>query len=195
MKRNKIFTFGLIAAFVAILSLTLVSGTYAKYTSTVSGEDSATVAKWGFEVNSEALNLGSEELTFNLFDTILDTKDNLDEADVANGKIAPGTKGSFAFSIKNASEVTAQYELFLEVTNENNIPLVFKVDSGKVTPGATALKTGTLAIKAKATTITVEWEWPFEATSPNTDEADTVLGIGGTATITVTAKLVFTQID
>ena len=49
MKKNKIFTLGLAIAFVFVLSLTLVSGTFAKYTSTVTGKDSAAVAKWAFK--------------------------------------------------------------------------------------------------------------------------------------------------
>ena len=41
MKKNKIFTLGLVITFVFVVSLTLVSGTFAKYTSTVTGNDSA----------------------------------------------------------------------------------------------------------------------------------------------------------
>lgn len=46
-----------------------------------------------------------------------------------------------------------------------------------------------------ATNVILNWEWPFEATSPNTDAADTTLGIGGEATITVEVTVVFTQVD
>ena len=46
MKRNKLFILGICTVMVALVSLSLVSGTWAKYTSTVSGSSAARVAKW-----------------------------------------------------------------------------------------------------------------------------------------------------
>lgn len=197
MKKNKIFTLGLIAAFVAILSLTLVAGTFAKYTSTVTGNDSARVAKWGFTLNDENLDL-TQNVELNLFDTILDT-DGQAETDVKKGQtekiIAPGTSGKFEFSVKNASEVNALFNMTLTFTNEKAIPLEFSFDNGTTwVKYSEAVTTGDVELNMDATDptkVTVQWKWAFDGN----DVTDTTLGVEGTAVVTVLATITFTQVD
>lgn len=198
MKKNKIFTLGLAIAFVFVLSLTLVSGTFAKYTSTVTGKDSAAVAKWAFQYgnNEGALTdidlVSTKEISFNLFDTILDTNGDT-ETDVAANKIAPGTKGSFQFVVKNVSEVNATFDLTLELTGAQ-VPFQYtiQVDEGAASSASTTLPMlNNQAINMNAsTTITITWEWPFEGN----DETDTTLGIEA-STVTIKATIVFVQVD
>lgn len=198
MKKNKIFTLGLAIAFVFVLSLTLVSGTFAKYTSTVTGKDSAAVAKWAFQYgnNEGALTdidlVSTKEISFNLFDTILDTNGDT-ETDVAANKIAPGTKGSFQFVVKNTSEVNATFDLTLELTGAQ-VPFQYtiQVDEGAASSASTTLPMlNNQAINMNAsTTITITWEWPFEGN----DETDTTLGIEA-STVTIKATIVFVQVD
>ncbi len=199
MKKNKILVLGLVAAFVAVLSLTLVSGTWAKYTSTVTGSDEARVAKWSFD----GVDLTAKTVTVNLFDTIKDSDGN-NETDVKSSStdtvIAPGTKGTGTFALKNTGEVTAKAKVTFKVTNANNIPVKFtKADGTEVTAaadGTYTLDEVTLAMGATdATNVTLNWEWPFEAATPNTNEADTTLGAAGTATIKVEVTVVFEQVD
>lgn len=198
MKKNKIFTLGLAIAFVFVLSLTLVSGTFAKYTSTVTGKDSAAVAKWAFQYgnNEGALTdidlVSTKEISFNLFDTILDTNGDT-ETDVVANKIAPGTKGSFQFVVKNVSEVNATFDLTLELTGAQ-VPFQYtiQVDEGAASSASTTLPMlNNQAINRNAsTTITITWEWPFEGN----DETDTTLGIEA-STVTIKATIVFVQVD
>lgn len=198
MKKNKIFTLGLAIAFVFVLSLTLVSGTFAKYTSTVTGKDSAAVAKWAFQYgnNEGALTdidlVSTKEISFNLFDTILDTNGDT-ETDVAANKIAPGTKGSFQFVVNNTSEVNATFDLTLELTGAQ-VPFQYtiQVDEGAASSASTTLPMlNNQAINRNAsTTITITWEWPFEGN----DETDTTLGIEA-STVTIKATIVFVQVD
>ena len=198
MKKNKIFTLGLAIAFVFVLSLTLVSGTFAKYTSTVTGKDSAAVAKWAFQYgnNEGALTdidlVSTKEISFNLFDTILDTLGGA-ETDVVANKIAPGTKGSFQFVVKNVSEVNATFDLTLELTGAQ-VPFQYtiQVDEGAASSASTTLPMlNNQAINRNAsTTITITWEWPFEGN----DETDTTLGIEA-STVTIKATIVFVQVD
>lgn len=199
MKKNKIFTLELAIAFVFVLSLTLVSGTFAKYTSTVTGKDSAAVAKWAFQYgnNEGALTdidlVSTKEISFNLFDTILDTLDGGAETDVVANKIAPGTKGSFQFVVKNVSEVNATFDLTLELTGAQ-VPFQYtiQVDEGAASSASTTLPMlNNQAINMNAsTTITITWEWPFEGN----DETDTTLGIEA-STVTIKATIVFVQVD
>ena len=116
MRKNRLFILGIFTVMVALVSLSLVSGTWAKYTSTVSGKDTARVAKWDVKVNTVKGASTKQTVTFDLFSTtaILDTKDGLAETDVTNNPdddknvIAPGTKGKVTFTLRNDSEVSAE---------------------------------------------------------------------------------------
>ena len=190
MKRNKLFILGICTVMVALVSLSLVSGTWAKYTSTVSGEDSARVAKWAW--NYKGANLVSDTVAFDLFATINDTGNSADETDVADGLIAPGTSGSFTFSFENESEVTADYTVDYTVTNVNNIPVKFSVDGTTWTDDLADI-TGRLAINDPAKEVTIQWKWDFERTDG--DAYDTNLGVYGAAEIKVRAEITFVQVD
>ena len=102
-----------------------VGSTFAKYTSTVEGSSTATVATWKFtdanaaDVTSNIVvpNAATGEVVFDLFDVsaIVDTVDGNDDADVADGVIAPGTRGHFSFNVKNESQVNATYAITFTV--------------------------------------------------------------------------------
>ncbi len=203
---NKMLKLTSFVLLVTMIALTLVSGTYAKYTSSASGTDSAVVAKWDIKAGvsgSEASITGSNAtVAFNLFDTINDTSTHAAETDVATGKIAPGTEGSFEMSIKNDSEVTARYGINYTVTG-NDVPIEFSTDGG--TTWVTSLSNvapsnATQIAMNSSTTVTVMWRWAFTGegsanyTSSQTDATDTALGLS-TPTVTVNATLTVEQVD
>lgn len=201
MKKQRFFMLGIITVLVAVLSLTFVSSTFAKYTSKVSGEDFARVAKWDVIYKGESTEAvhgtsSAQEITFDLFNTILDSNDS-NETDVNANLIAPGTKGSFKFVLQNNSEVSAQYEIKFTVTKTNvNIPLTFSVKKDG-TAASAALDTQTGVFEGStAVEYTIDWAWAFEQSSVDAgDEVDTNLGVLGTDTITVKVEVIFTQID
>lgn len=178
---------------ITIIVAILVAGTYAKYTSKVSGKDSATVAKWDIKAGkkgSEVSITGSNpSVTFNLFDTILD-EDGQVETSVKSGLIAPGTKGSFTLSVKNDSEVDATYSIVLSSTT-TNIPLEYKI--GDNTNWASTLTgvefTNEDLARGTSKTITIEWRWAYEG---NNDVTDTKFGVTP-ETVEVTATITATQ--
>ena len=209
---------GLVTVFVAVLSLTLVSSTFARYSSTVTGQDSARVAKWELKVGEQVIiGQNPQALTFDLFraDGIyeLNNEGNVaaaDDEEVKNGTtsepiIAPGTGGSYTFIIKNTSEVAANVKAIYSATNANNIPLQFSTsntnDSWK------SLEQINTEIAAgqdlpyddeDGYTITLYWRWlPGTSNEPTdpTNSADTTLGIGGTATYNITITVVAVQKD
>ena len=186
----------------AILAIGCVAGgAIAKYTTSVSGGSTATVAKWMFEVNDVNMTpLGeSAEMTFDLFGTVKDTEGNAEE-DVKTGLIAPGTSGAFDIKIENLSEVNATYALDFSIVNNDAIPLQFSTDGGKTWKTFDKLDeldipATELAMETGTTTVTVDWRWVFDN---GADEKDTALGIAAQTkapTVEVTCAATFTQVD
>ena len=184
---------------VAVLAVTMmftmcfVGGTFAKYTSSATGTNSTTVAKWNIKVNETNITT-SDTFNFDLFNTVKDTNGN-PETDMYpnNGDIiAPGTRGSFDIVIKNDSEVNATYAIDFSASNPNNIPVQFSLDGTNWYYGIDLLDISSTAISMNASdSVVVRWKWDFYGD----DNADTNLGKEGTATITVSAKVTATQVD
>ena len=202
MRKNRLFILGIITVMVALVSLSLVSSTFAKYTSNATATDTAKVAKWSVKVNNtEIAQTGgaTKELTIDLFDTakVYDITTGSDDANVKNGEteaiIAPGTKGSFTINLQNLSDVTAKYTVTFAVTGA--VPLQFKLNGASEWSDSLSSVTETeIAMTNGSADVVVEWQWPFEAVSPNTNVKDTDLGIAA-ETVTVTATILFVQVD
>lgn len=187
-----------VLAVVMMFTMCFVGGTFAKYTSSGTGTDSATVAKWDIRVNGSEIAT-SDTFTFDLFQTITDSDLTSAENDIAPADgsiIAPGTQGSFDLVLTNASQVTAQYAIDYTVTNNNDIPVKFSVDGGTTWTNdladVAASDSTKLAANSGTTTIKVQWKWDFNGSD---DSFDTALGIGGNAVLTVKAEVTATQVD
>lgn len=202
MKNNRIVKFMVLVLFVTILAIILVSGTYAKYTTSATGSDSATVAKWSIKLGDEDIAKSTEKtFAIDLFSTITNT-DGSEEKNVKKtdgSLIAPGTMGSFTLlSLKNESEVNAKYSVTYTLTNESGVPLEFttnKDDESSWKSDFTAINVSNeaLAMDATATTATVYWRWAFTKDTAR-DTSDTILGTT-TPTVTLTAKIDVEQAD
>ena len=187
-----------VLAVVMMFTMCFVGGTFAKYTSSATGTDSATVAKWSFKVGETDIAT-TDTFTFDLFKTIKDSDgiNNETEMNPVDGSIiAPGTQGSFDLVLKNESQVTAQYAIDYTVTNNNDIPVKFSVDGGTTWTNdladVAASDSTKLAANSGTTTIKVQWKWDFNGSD---DSFDTALGIGGNAVLTVKAEVTATQVD
>ena len=209
MKKNKLFLLGLFVVFAAVLSLSLVSNTLAKYTTSDSGSDTARVAKWGVTVEV----IGAE----NAFGTKYDDAIKADGTKVVSTTdvLAPGTNGTLGqINIDGQPEVMVNVNVSLTITltnwvvdHDNNdstpetfyCPIVFKAVGGATVDGreyvgdADGLKTAIEALVTKSATnvtvgtdlnptydVTVTWEWAYNATGNQTDIADTALGNAAT---------------
>ena len=190
---------------VAVLAVTMmftmcfVGGTFAKYTSSGTGTDTATVAKWDIRVNGSEIAT-SDIFTFDLFQTITDSDLTSAETDIAPADgsiIAPGTSGKFSIAIQNLSQVNATYAIDYTVTNTDNIPVEFSTNGTDWKTNINDLDVTNVAIGLGTdTTVTVQWRWRFEADNVTEgDNADTTLGKDGTATLEVSAKVTATQVD
>lgn len=213
MKTNKFLRIASVLLIAVLLSTCVISGTFAKYISTASGNDTARVAKWDITVEGEKLAVENTDIVFDLFSTVGDydanPEDKADDADVINGTgeniIAPGTEGSFQFDIVNNSEVNAKYTIELEETNGAGIPLQYSVDgtTWKDSIAELAMEDLTnvdIAMTDGEDTQVVYWRWVFEGTTEGahagqTDGTDTALGLAGTDTVKIAASITVTQVD
>lgn len=222
MKRNKLFLLGLFVVFAAVLSLSLVSSTFAKYTSSGAGEDTARVAKWGVTIDVQH----DEDAK-----TVTDTDGSGDETHISVVQdlklLAPGTKGDLiSVNVEGEPEVAVSVEVTFtitltgwEITSGEYLPLVFTANiagtektyktgtgSGEYANIA-ALKTALEADINKTITksadadladdfdLELSWEWAF-STSAENDEKDTALGKLSTApTMTIEYEIQVVQID
>lgn len=197
-----------LAALVAVGSY-FIAGTYAKYTSEIAGSSTATVAKWKWTIGESVIDSAEDATngyTFNLFNTIKDSDLTSAETDVAAGKIAPGTSGSFDIDITNNSEVNATYAIAFTETNASNVPIEYSSDGTTwvSSVGSLNVTATNIAMNASATTKKVYWRWAYtdaqstNYTSSQTDVTDTALGFNANtsaATVQVTATVTVTQAD
>ena len=87
MKKNKMMRLASVLLVLTLLSTSVISGTFAKYTTSDTGTDSARVAKWGFEATDASITL--DDLFKSAYNNTVNSS-----VDV----IAPGTTNSVDFS-------------------------------------------------------------------------------------------------
>lgn len=215
MKKNKMMRLASCLLVAILLTTSVISGTFAKYTTSSTGTDSARVATWGFQ--------DTASITLNdLFKTSYD-KNVQGTADV----IAPGTTNSAKFSFKYkgqeaAPEVAYTFTVSTDGSDcaddiKSNKDIVWSLDGKKAgtngtwdellaaiealsgdTSGTKTYAPGDVPAIGATTEHTVSWAWAFEDEGKTTaqDETDTKMGNKAeldkvTLKITVTA----TQVD
>ena len=208
MRKNKFFIAGLVTVFVALVSLTLVSSTWAKYTSTAEGHDNARVAYWGF---GESTELSIDGLFTDVYAVGVDSADGEDV-------VAPGTTGSatfkFAFAKGQGDTIEApevDYTLKLEATGscaaDLDARLVWKLDGVdcadfddllaklNALDGDETYEAGELPEAfGVGKTHTISWEWAFSVDAAG-DVLDTTLGnADALAEVEINIEVTATQI-
>ena len=243
---NKTFKLALVILLLAFISLSVISGTLAKYVETVSGTDSARVAKFEYSATAGGTTLGLTPVDIDLFNTEDDTEvyDPAGHNINTEKLVAPGTFGHFNVVTTNLSEVEVAVSYNTTETNAGSVPIVYFVKdsnntvryySNIVTTGndtvalgqdiatyITTLTGSTVAASAQVTitgdlsdmstalgttmdatdnstgitkTDVVGWFWAFGDATNNVDSSDTTLGKAGTATVTTSVGVTFTQVD
>lgn len=135
MKKQRFFMLGIITVLVAVLSLTFVSSTFAKYTTTGSASDSARVAKWGVVITADVYE--DDQLEADL----TATETGIVASATAPDLLAPGTGIHFAsLSITGTPEVSVEVTYTATLTLEgwsvegtDYVPLVFVIEGAEVT--------------------------------------------------------------
>lgn len=203
MKKNTMMRLASVLLVAVLMTTCVISGTFAKYTSTYTATDSARVAKWAFKVDDTDV---TSTFDFDLFNTVCDYNETTDDADVkdtgADGAvlIAPGTQGSASVVLTNASEVNAKYAVAFSAIYNTDIPLQWSTNGTGWNNNISDLDIAATTIAMGGTaTIAIYWRWAFESgvegAPTQTDVTDTALGLTGTDTVTFSATVTVTQID
>ena len=179
---------GAVVVLALIVAIILSMYAYSKYTSTLTGNGTSTVAKWSFKVNGQTQTIPD----INLGET-MDAHSN-----VVDKKLAPGTSGHFDLILDGSgSEVAIDYNIKLAITQKPT-NLKFYLDDKYQTPisetDGTLNISGSIALEDVNTplTKTIYWQWPYETGKTSNeidknDETDTKdSGKNVTMTITVT---------
>ena len=135
MKRSKVLSIALVVLLAAVVTMTIISGTLAKYVETVFGTDTARVAKFEYTATAGGQALTSERATINLFNTVNDTE-VYGASQNLNGStklIAPGTCGHFDVVVTNKSEVAIAVSYEITETNAGSVPIVYYIKDGSTT--------------------------------------------------------------
>ena len=188
-KKTKIV---LIVIVIAVILVSFIGGqAYAKYMSKVTGNGVGEIAQWRFKVNENEENdekhgmyavmcsYENEEKmqTISLNSTIYNFT-------LANGRIAPGTAGSFEINIDGSGAgVAIFYTVNFQNETEKPKNLKFKYD-GKEFESIELLNhwiVGTIHgdTDAQQRSFIIEWEWPYETGNTpeeiaENDERDTI---------------------
>lgn len=131
MKKNIMMRLSALLLVAVLLTTCVISGTFAKYTTTKSSDDKATVAAWGITLTVEGDNVLYDD---NTIDTELATSVK------ANNLAAPGTYQKLAtVNLTGTPEVAYKIVVDVDLELENwtaaggfYCPLVFSVDGNPV---------------------------------------------------------------
>ena len=205
MKKNTMMRVATVLMVAVLLTTCAISGTFAKYTTAATSEDSARVAYWGFD-NTATIDI--DDLFKNAYDSTVQST-----VDV----IAPGTQNSatfqFTYNEANATAPEVAYDFTVSVDGSycdtaiaNNANIQWSLDGGAWGDWGTLLNnikllsgdaSGTkqyapgqlpTAFTTADNTHTVAWQWIF-STDASGDALDT--GMGNAADL-ADVKLVIT---
>lgn len=192
MKKTKLMRAALLLLVLTLITSCFVGSTFAKYTTSKTGSDTARVAKWGVAIDAKGTTFAKE------YKTDTDGVGAIANSVVSAGTdkvIAPGTKGRMVeMTITGTPEVAVRVNYAANFKVENwtvdgkfYCPLHIKVgniwydgtgyDSADAFENAVSkaisdlsgnYDAGTNLNGANVTVPSVSWEWPFENTSAST---------------------------
>lgn len=216
MKKNIMLRLSAVLLVAVLLTTCVISGTWAKYVENGEANATATVAKWGVEVNVT----GNDAFGKKYNDTIV-----ADGVKVISNRdlnvLAPGTNGDLgSVTITGKPEVMVSVSVSLDIELENwkdangdyYCPLIIgglkglDYDSADAFEAAIEAKVNKSAAEVAANTdlastynASLTWQWAYESVDGTkvtaSDVKDSFLGDQGNATITVKWTASVTQVN
>ena len=210
MKKNRMMRLASVLLVLTLLSTSVISGTFAKYTTSVTSNDKARVAKWGFEATNNSLVI--TDLFKNSYDGTVNSEVDVIAPGTQNSVEAPEVDYTFEVAVETSGTTTnldknknfkwkldnTEYDTFAQLKTalealDGNQPNN-KYDAGKLpTAFYGATPNGTI-------THTIGWEWKFDnitgGASDNEDVLDTEMGNADTLEdVSIKITITATQID
>lgn len=209
---------------ITIISLAIGLFAMSKYTANQSGNATAPVAKWNFNLS---LKSGATSVSGNTSLNLADTQSTA-STHVAEGKIAPGTSGQFDIEIDTReTDVAMLYDVAMGMSNcprniifskkgpgENDFTVISAAKTGDENERARTVSFSKYLTLNDITTAntndtkfveTIKWEWPYELTGndpatnqPYTAEQKTAYDLRDNAdqgrTVTINITAVGTEV-
>ncbi len=120
MKKSTIRRLLVLCLCLTLVSVSLIGGTLAKYTNTVTGTGTVNIASWSFTAAGEATSF-----SFKL------------EGSGTGGKLVPGDSGTFTIKLKAGADVPVKWTASIkEGGNVTNFPVQLSATSGTLDAGA-----------------------------------------------------------
>ena len=219
MKKNKTMRIAAVLLILCLATTCAISGTFAKYTTSSTGNDTARVAYWGFNDD------GVIEIA-NLFETVYTSAGNNTNVKSVNDDniIAPGSTNSATFTFlytdntaENAKAPEVAYSFTVSTNGseiaddiKNNTNIQWKLDEGtwgtwddmiaaiEALDGDETYEANEIpAAFAAGKTHTVAWQWVFEtAGDADQDAFDTAMGNKATLdSVVLVITITATQVD
>ena len=218
MKRNTILRVSAILLVLTLLSTCVISGTFAKYTTSTKANDDARIAKWGVVVNATADSFTNDYTNDTAAITVASSDDTVISFVSGENVLAPGTDGNLCgLTITGQPEVAVKIDATAEleltdwaVDSAYYCPLVITVGTTefkgndyadaeafeKAVEDAIVAEIAVASVDPNtdlADAVAVTWAWAYEG---NDDVKDTALGnAAAPATISIAVSVTVTQID
>ncbi len=187
VRKNYAMRISSILLILTMMSLCMVSGTFAKYTVSKDASDTATVAKFAVKLGENELTK-ADTITVNLFKSIY--PGNKVKGENEKKVVAPGTSGYIPITISNKGEVAVKATLTFDETKtkteEIDIPIKYAITNSESIPGSEAWKTTiselndsaaqSLAVGETGEQRYLHWKWDENSSNEN----DTKLGTAET---------------
>ena len=165
-KKKKIIVC-LVVALIILLCF-LAGCVLAKYIANVTGTTIGDIANWSFKVN---------ESTTAITDSI-SLVNTVDGSTLVNGKMAPGTSGSFSFEVDaTGSEVDVGYYVtfFDENATSGNLQFEYKGNKYSTLEELSNAVSGVLdESNNQKEIVTIGWTWLYEAENLDSESEETV---------------------
>lgn len=188
-KRRNTAKLGVLAIVLTLATISMTGATLARYVTEVNGIASATVAAWSFKANGQSVKMTDLNLASTAY------------SNVTNGKIAPGTEGSFKIELDGTgSEVDIDYTVAIKAASGTAVPDDLVFSTSPITAGnpgsklaelstveASILK-GTLTSANLKKDVMIYWKWDFGASDTTASNDNEYQGEKWELEITVTGE-------
>ena len=217
MKKNIMMRAASGLAVATLLTTSLIGGTFAKYTTTAEGTDTARVAKWGVNIEANGETFATSYTKDDQATTITNTVVSTDEV------VAPGTKGNMtSMTLTGTPEVAVKVTYSGEFALNDNwkvdgtyyCPLEIKVNDDvlkgtdytsatdfvnavneKINSYSKEYAVGTDLSGKENESLKVSWSWAYEGANEKDTKLADAASEGTDADVTLKVATTVTQID